>query len=388
MNTAKNISELRSQIESGSWELTPEVGLDLFQNADLLTLGALAHLARTKVHGNKTFYNWNLHLNATNVCKSDCLFCSFARLKTGMPEAYSMSIEEARTWIQKRYRPGMTEIHIVNGNSPDLEFEYYLELLRMIRSEFPELHIKAFTAVEIHHFHEMYGMSYREILQALVDAGLGSLPGGGAEMFASRVRKKICRDKATAEEWLEVHRTAHNMGLRSNCTMLYGTIETPAELINHLVQLRSLQAETGGFQVFIPLAFHNQGNRMQRLASPTGVDDLRVMAISRLMLHNISHIKAYWVMLGIKTAQTALNFGANDFDGTVTEEKIYHMSGSDSPMSLTIADIQRIIQQAGFNPVERDTLYREVERPIDVSISPKKAARNPKQHLSVVSHYS
>lgn len=279
-----------------------------------------------------------------------------------MPQAYTMDLRTAKQWITKRYREGMTEIHIVNGNNPDLPFEYYLELLRMIRRDFSELHIKAFTAVEIHHFHEQFGLSYETILQELINAGLGSLPGGGAEVFSPRVRKKICRDKATAEQWLEVHRIAHRLGLRSNCTMLYGTVERPEELVDHLIQLRNLQEETGGFQVFIPLAFHNEGNRMERLAAPTGMDDLRIMALSRILLHNIPHIKAYWVMLGIKTAQIAQHFGANDIDGTVTEEKIYHMAGSDSPQQLTIEDIRRIILSAKRVPVERDTLYREVQR--------------------------
>ncbi len=363
MNTyTTKLNCIREQILEDQAPLSPEDGLWLYKEARLLDLGSLADQIRRRLHGDVTYYNWNLHLNATNVCKADCLFCSFARLKTGMPEAYTMSVDDARDWILKRYRKGMTEIHIVNGNNPDLPFEYYLDLLRMIRSEFPELHIKAFTAVEIHHFHEMFGLSYKEVLIKLLDAGLGSMPGGGAEIFAPRVRKKICRDKATASEWLEVHRVAHNLGLKSNCTMLYGTVEQPEELIDHLVQLRDLQSETGGFQVFIPLAFHNQGNRMERLPSPTGVDDLRVIATSRLMLHNIPHIKAYWVMLGIKTAQTAQNFGANDFDGTVTEEKIYHMAGSASPNALTIDDIRRVIERAGCTPVERDTVYRKVKR--------------------------
>lgn len=357
-----NFSQIRNKVVHEEASLSLEEGLWLYNEATLLELGGLANEIREKLHGDRTYYNWNLHLNSTNVCKSDCLFCSFARLKTGMPQAYTMDLHTAKQWITQRYREGMTEIHIVNGNNPDLPFEYYLELLRMIRSDFPELHIKAFTAVEIHHFHEQFGLSYETILQELIRAGLGSLPGGGAEVFSPRVRKKICRDKATAEQWLEVHRTAHRLGLRSNCTMLYGTIERPEEIIDHLLQLRDLQEETGGFQVFIPLAFHNEGNRMERLAAPTGMDDLRIMALSRILLHNIPHIKAYWVMLGIKTAQIAQHFGANDIDGTVTEEKIYHMAGSDSPQQLTIEDIRRIILSAKRVPVERDTLYREVQR--------------------------
>ena len=317
---------------------------------------------RTRLHGKTTFYNWNLHLNSTNVCEADCLFCSFSRLKTGEPKAYTMSIEDAEKWIRTRYKPGMTEIHIVNGLNPDLDFDYYPNLLRMIRKEFPELHIKAFTAVEIHYFAQKYGMTYEEVLKHLMEAGLGSLPGGGAEIFADRVRKKICRDKASADEWLDVHRVAHKLGLKSNCTMLYGTIETAEERVDHLIRLRSLQDETNGFQVLIPLAFHNEGNRMERLPAPTAVDDLRVIAVSRLMLDNIPHVKAYWVMLGIKTAQTALLCGANDIDGTVTEEKIFHMAGSHSPDALALSDIRHLITAAGLEPQERTTTYQLVSR--------------------------
>ncbi len=279
-----------------------------------------------------------------------------------MPNAYTMDIPTARKWISDRYRPGMTEIHIVNGLNPGLTFEYYEDLLRMIRAEFPALHIKAFTAVEIHYFAQKYGMSYEQVLRRLMAAGLGSMPGGGAEIFSARVRKKICRDKVDADGWIEAHRVAHRLGLRTNCTMLYGTIETIEERVDHMLRLRALQEETKGFQVFIPLAFHNEGNRMKNLPSPTGVEDLRVIAVSRLMLHNIPHIKAYWVMLGLKTAQTAQLFGANDIDGTVTEEKVYHMAGSASPDALTIEEICEVIRKAGRVPVERDTTYQTIHR--------------------------
>jgi aminodeoxyfutalosine synthase len=335
-------------------------GVFLMKHPDVLGICRLAHDVRTRLHGTTTYYNWNLHLNSTNVCEADCLFCSFSRLKTGMPKAYTMTPEQAETWIRERYKPGMTEIHIVNGLNPDLPFEYYTDLLRMIRREFPALHIKAFTGVEIHYFAEKYNKSYYDILTELIRAGLGSMPGGGAEVFAERVRKKICADKATAEQWLETHRTAHKLGLKTNCTMLYGTIETAEERIDHLLRLRTLQDETGGFQVFLPLSFHNEGNRMQRLPPPTAIDDLRMIAVSRLMLDNIPNIKAYWIMLGIKTAQTALLCGANDLDGTVTEEKIYHMAGSRSPDALTISDIRHQIEAAGLTPQERTTTYQLV----------------------------
>lgn len=352
---------IEHKVTSGE-RLSAAEGCFLFSHPDPLAVARLAHSVRTKLHGKTTYYNWNLHLNSTNVCEADCLFCSFSRLKTGEPKAYTMTIEVAEKWIRDRYKPGMTEIHIVNGLNPDLDFDYYPNLLRMIRQKFPELHIKAFTAVEIHYFAQKYNLSYEEVLKRLVDAGLGSLPGGGAEVFADRVRKKICRDKATAEEWLEVHRVAHRLGLKSNCTMLYGTIETVEERVDHLIRLRSLQDETNGFQVFIPLAFHNEGNRMERLPAPTAIDDLRVIAVSRLLLDNIPHVKAYWVMLGIKTAQTALLCGANDIDGTVTEEKIYHMAGSHSPDALAISDIRHLITAAGLEPQERTTTYQLLSR--------------------------
>lgn len=352
---------VREKIGAGV-PLSAEDGVRLFTHSSLLEVASLANEVRERLHGNTTYYNWNLHLNSTNVCEASCLFCSFARLEEGMPQAYTMSVENARAWITERYRPGMTEIHIVNGLNPNLQFEYYEELLQMIRTTFPALHIKAFTAVEIHYFAEKFGTTCTDILTRLMRAGLGSLPGGGAEIFSSRVRKKICRDKVDAEGWLDVHRTAHGLGLKTNCTMLYGTIETVEERVDHMIRLRDLQSETGGFQVFVPLAFHNDGNRMAKIPAPTGVEDLRVISVSRLMLHNIPHIKAYWVMLGLKTAQTAQHFGADDFDGTVTEEKIYHMAGSRSPDALTIEDIKRVIRVAGRDPQERTTTYQRIDR--------------------------
>jgi aminodeoxyfutalosine synthase len=287
------------------------------------------------------------------------MFCSFARLQEGMPGAYTMSIDEALAKV--RARPAdMTEIHIVNGLHPGLPFSYYEDLLRAIKRERPALHIKGFTAVEIQYYAEHYGMTIEEVLRRLVDAGLGSLPGGGAEVFATRVRQRICRDKVDADGWLAIHRAAHAMGLRSNCTLLYGHIETVEERVDHLVRLRALQDETGGFQTFIPLAFHNENNALQNLPGPTGVDDLRLFAVARLMLDNIAHVKAYWAMLGVKAAQIALWFGADDLDGTVEEEKIYKMAGSRAPDALTRPELVRLIRNAGRVPVERDTLYNVV----------------------------
>ncbi len=337
--------------------LDMEDGVFLYHYPDLLALGSLANEVREDRHGDKTFFNINFHINPTNVCVANCRFCSFARLEPGMPNAYTMSLDEIRQKLVDRKDQPVTEIHIVSGLHHDQPFDWYLDTLRTLKAEKPSIHLKAFTAVEIHYFSQKYGMSYKEVLEALVEAGLGSMPGGGAEIFHPRARKKLCDDKATAEEWLEVHRTAHNLGLRTNCTMLYGTIETIEERIDHMLRLRDLQSETGGFQTFIPLSFHPDGNKMAKLPGPTGVDDLRTYAVGRLMLHNIDHIKAYWIMIGIKTAQIAQSFGVDDLDGTVQEEKIYHMAGAETPQALGRADLIRLIREAARTAVERDTLY-------------------------------
>jgi aminodeoxyfutalosine synthase len=352
------IDEIGAKLDGGE-RLSFDDGVRLMKSHDLAALGLVANRAREKRHGDRTYFNVNMHLNATNVCVADCHFCSFARLQEGMPGAYTMTVDEA---VEKvRARPSdLTEIHIVNGLHPGLPFEYYEELLRAIKRERPRLHIKAFTAVEIQFFADKFGMTIGDVLERLVDAGLGSLPGGGAEVFAERVRRKICADKVDAHGWLAIHRIAHTMGLRSNCTLLYGHIETVEERVDHLVRLRALQDETGGFQTFIPLAFHNENNALEKLPGPTGVDDLRVFAVARLMLDNIAHVKAYWAMLGVKAAQIALWWGADDLDGTVEEEKIYKMAGSRAPDALSRSELVRLIRAAGRVPVERDTLYNVV----------------------------
>jgi aminodeoxyfutalosine synthase len=349
-------AEIRRKVEGGT-PLDLDDGVFLFRYPDVCALGSLANEVRERLHGDNTYFNVNFHINATNVCHADCKFCSFARLEDGMPQAYTMSLDDIRDKLAMRRGQKVTEIHIVNGLHPTLPWSYYTDTLRVLKAERPEIHLKAYTAVEIHDFAVRYGKTYEQVLGELVEAGLGSLPGGGAEIFAPRVRRKICRDKATGDEWLQVHRTAHRMGLRTNCTMLYGTIETLEERVDHMLQLRALQAETGGFQTFIPLSFHPDGNDLGKLPSPTGMDDLRTYSVARLMLHNIAHIKAYWIMLGIKTAQIAQSFGADDLDGTVQEEKIYHMAGADTPQTLARVDLVRLIREAGRHAVERDTLY-------------------------------
>jgi aminodeoxyfutalosine synthase len=383
-----SFAAIKEKVRLGQ-RLSFEDGVALYQHPNLLEVGTLANQVREQRFGGRTFFNRNFHINATNVCVASCMFCSFARLKEGDTGAYTMKHEEAWERLSRRVEAGeqVTEIHIVNGLHDGLPFEYYTELLRGLKRIKPSIHLKAFTAVEIFYYHQHYGMSIEEVLRRLHEAGLDSLPGGGAEIFAPRVRKKICDDKCTADEWLEVHRTAHRMGLRSNCTMLYGTIETIEERVDHMLRLRQLQAETGGFQTFIPLAFHPENNSLMKLPAPTGVEDLRNYAVARLLLDNIPHIKAYWVMLGVKTAQTALWFGADDLDGTVQEERIYHMAGAETPQTLTPDEIVRVIINAGREPVERDTLYNVVAE--GEALAPSKpfrrhAGKTPRKSLEVL----
>ena len=332
----------------------------LFEHPDLHAIGRLANREREKRHGARTFYNFNLRLEATNVCEASCLFCSFARLKPGAPEAYTLSLEQVFAKLRQRAHQPLTEVHIVNGLHPDLPFDYYVDMLKGLKQIRPDVHLKCFTAVEIAFFADTYGMTDEAVLRALMAAGLDSLPGGGAEIFAERVRRKICHDKADADRYLSVHRIAHRLGLRSNVTMLYGHIETMEERVDHMLRARALQDETGGFQAFIPLAFHPDNNQMRKLPAPSATDTLRVHAVARLMLDNIPHVKAFWIATGVDVAQLALWYGADDLDGTVQEEKIYHMAGSRTPETLTTGDIQRLIRAAGREPVERDTLYNFV----------------------------
>jgi len=272
-----------------------------------------------------------------------------------------MSLEDAWDKLRRRSHQPLTEVHVVNGLHPDLPWDYYLELLRGFKRIRPEVHLKCFTAVEIAFFADLYGKTDEQVLRELMDAGLDSLPGGGAEVFAERVRRKICHDKCGTDRWLAIHRTAHRLGMRSNVTMLYGHIETDAERIDHMVRARALQDETGGFQAFIPLAFHPDNNQMRKLPAPSAADTLRVHAIARLMLDNIPHVKAFWIATGVEVAQTALWFGVDDLDGTVQEERIYHMAGARTPESLTPQMLQRLVRGAGREPVERDTLYNVIE---------------------------
>jgi aminodeoxyfutalosine synthase len=356
---AAGISDIAQKLNDGV-RLGLSEGVRLFECEDLLLVGWLANREREKRHGGKTFYNYNIRIEATNVCVASCLFCSFARLKPGDADAYTMSLDEAWDKLRRRASQPLTEVHVVNGLHPDLPFSYYTELLRGFKRIRPNIHLKCFTAVEIAFFADLYKMTDEQVLRELMAAGLDSLPGGGAEIFAERVRQKICHDKCGSDRYLDIHRLAHRLGMRSNVTMLYGHIETSEERVDHMLRARALQDETGGFQAFIPLAFHPDNNQMRKLPAPSAAETLRVHAVARLVLDNIAHIKAFWIATGVEVAQTALWFGADDLDGTVQEEKIYHMAGSRTPESMTTREIERLIRATGREPIERDTLYNVV----------------------------
>jgi aminodeoxyfutalosine synthase len=343
--------------------LSLDDGVRLFECADLLAVGYLANRERERLHGARTYFNYNLRLETTNVCEATCLFCSFSRLEEGMPQAYTMSLEQAWDKLRQRGNQPLTEVHVVNGLNPHLPFSYYTDLLKGFKRIRPSIHLKCFTAVEIAYFADLYKMSDERVLVELMDAGLDSLPGGGAEIFAPRVRKKISPDKADADRYLAIHGIAHRMGMKTNVTMLYGHIETMEERVDHMLRARAQQDESGGFQAFIPLAFHPDNNQMRKLPAPTGTDTLRVHAVSRLMLDNIPHIKAFWIATGLELAQQALWFGVDDLDGTVQEEKIYHMAGSPTPEGMTTSALTKLVRATGREPYERDTFYNIVNAP-------------------------
>ncbi len=344
--------------------LTFEDGVSLYRSNDLLAVGYLAHDVREKLHGNRTYFNVNRHINPTNVCVASCRLCAFGR-KAEAEGAYTMALEEAFRTAGQGWSEAVTEFHIVGGLHPDLPFSYYVDLVRGLRERFPTVHLKAFTAVEIAYYSQISRLSYREVLEALKEAGLGSISGGGAEIFAPATRRRICDHKIGAHAWLRVHRTAHELGLHSTATMLYGHVETDEDRVDHLLQLRGLQDQTHGFMTFIPLKFHPANTELGKeieYRETTGFDDLKAIAVARLLLDNFPHIKAYWIMMTPRVAQVALRFGADDLDGTVVEEKIYHDAGAATPLGLTRPQLVRLIREAGLEPVERDTLYRPVQR--------------------------
>jgi aminodeoxyfutalosine synthase len=337
--------------------------LTCFTTRHLLHLGRLANAVRRQRHGDVTYYNVNRHINPTNVCvyTYNCKFCSFAALQ-GEAHAWEMTHDEVYRRAAEQGGDAVTEFHIVGGLHPDLSMDWYLEMLRGLKARFPNAHLKAFTAIEIGWFAKREKMSIEQVLVTLREAGLGSLPGGGAEIFHPEVREVICDGKLDAEEWLEVHRVAHRLGIASNCTMLYGHVERVEHKVDHLMRLRALEDESPGFNAFIPLAYHPENNYLGLEYHTTGSDDLRHIATARLVLDNIPHVKAYWVMVTPKLAQVALAFGADDLDGTVVEETIYHMAGAETAQQLTRAELERVVREAGFTPVERDTLYNPIDR--------------------------
>lgn len=365
MNTELRIIDQRlepiaTKVLAGE-RLSAEDGLTLYESSDLLAIGWLANHVREKRHGNICYYNINRHINPTNVCGAHCRLCAFGRAKDA-DGAYTYSLEEIWQRAGQGVAEGTTEFHIVGGLHPDLPFSFYLDMIRGLKQRFPQVHLKAFTMVEVGFYSRISKLSVRDTLLAMKDAGVDSLPGGGAEIFNPRVRKIICDHKTSGRMWLDIARTAHEVGLRSNATMLYGHIETPEERVEHLLLLRELQDRTKGFQTFIPLAFHPDNTALDYLPKPTGFDDLKAIAVSRLLLDNFDHIKAYWIMLTPKIAQIALRFGADDMDGTVIEEKIYHDAGATTPQHMTRAGLERLIRAAGRVPFERDTLYNRVDR--------------------------
>lgn len=335
--------------------------LFLFQHHDLLAIGELAAMANERKNGRKVFFNVNRHINHTNICVNRCKFCAFVRA-ADQPGAYLYDLDEIRNRATEAFQQGATEIHIVGGLHPDLPFDFYLEMLRTVREVSPSLHIKAFTAVEIDYLAKLCDCSISETLVKLKEAGLGSLPGGGAEIFSEGIRQQLCPEKISGERWLAIMEEVHRAGLKSNATMLYGHLESFADRVDHMRRLRELQDRTGGFQVFIPLAFQPENSPLTitKGTGTTGVDDLKTLAIARIYLDNFDNIKAYWVMLGEKVAQVALAFGVNDLDGTVVEEKIGHDAGAASPQAMSRDGIIALIRKAGREPVERDTLYNEL----------------------------
>ena len=356
----KRLEAIRDKLER-SIRLDYDDGLALYRTRDLLGLGYLANLVRERLHGSVTYFNVNRHINPTDVCVASCRLCAFGK-RIRDPRAYTMSLEQVWEAAARGYEEAATEFHIVGGLHPELTLDWYCEMLRGLKARFPEVHLKAFTMVEAAYLARRERIPVAEVLTRLREAGMDSMPGGGAEIFSERVRRIICDHKIDGEEWLDVARTAHKLGIRSNCTMLYGHIETEEDRVDHLLRLRALQDETGGFVTFIPLAFHPDNTALRHLPKTTGFADLKNIAVSRLLLDNIPHIKAYWVMMTPRVAQIAQRFGADDIDGTIVEERIYHDAGATTRQALRRSELVELIHKAGRQPVERDTLYRPVVR--------------------------
>jgi len=341
--------------------LSFEDGVALFRSLDVLGVGVLANHVREAKHGNTAYYNVNRYLNPTNLCWVDCALCAWAR-KPGVDGGYTMSIEEAVAESAAGWHDGITELHIVGGLHPSLPYSWYLDLLRALKARFPGVHLKAWTMVEIDWIARVAKQDVVTVIRDLREAGMDSCPGGGAEIFEKRVRDVICRDKISGERWLEVAKLCHENGVKTNVTMLYGSVETIENRVDHLMRIRALQDETRGFLGFIPLAFHPEETQLPNLPAATGLTDLKVIAVARLMLDNVDHVKAYWVQIGEKLAPVALHFGADDLVGTVTEETITHAAGAKTESGLSRAEMERMIRGAGRQPFERDAFYERVAR--------------------------
>ncbi len=357
---------IADKVQAGT-RLSAADGVTLYRSPDMLAVGWLANLVRERLHGNLTFFNVNRHINPTNVCVASCRLCAFGK-KKGDSGTYTMALEEAWASAATGYSEAVTEFHIVGGLHPDLPFEYFLDLVVGLKERFPKVHIKAFTMVEVAFLAKRAKVSIPEALHRMKAAGVDSCPGGGAEIFSDRVRHIICDHKIDGGEWLDTARMVHKAGLRSNATMLYGHVENEEDRVDHMVKLREVQDETGGFQTFIPLAFHPENTVLGHLPRTTGFDDMRQIAVGRLMLDNFAHVKSYWQMVTPKMAQISLRFGADDIDGTVVEEKIYHEAGATTPQGMRRAELERLIREAGREPVERDTLYNRVTRTEDTFV--------------------
>ncbi len=354
------IKPIRDKIEVGE-RLSLQDGIALYRTPDILAVGYLANLVRERLHGNITYFNVNRHINPTDVCVASCRLCAFGK-RVRDPKAYTMSLEDLWRRASEGWSEAVTEFHIVGGLHPELTLDWYCDMLRGLKQRFPKVHLKALTMVEIAYLARRTKIEPREAIVRLRDAGLDSMPGGGAEIFNERVRRIICDHKIDGSEWLETARAAHAVGLRTNCTMLYGHIEDDEDRADHLVRLRELQDETHGFVTYIPLAFHPDNTALRHIPKTTGFADIKNIAVARLMLDNIPHIKAYWVMMTPRIAQIALRFGADDIDGTIVEERIYHDAGATTSQGLRRSELLQLIRNAGREPVERDTLYHPVER--------------------------
>src|SRR5947208_3733219 len=361
------LNEIAVKVESAV-RLSFEDGLGLYGTDDLNALGKLADTVRRRRHGRTTYFNVNRHFNPTNVCYVDCKFCGFFRTPR-QPDAYTHNIDDSLRMAGQAVSEGATELHITGGLNTKLPFSYFTDLLSSLKKQYPRLHLKAFTMVELDHFAHFYKMPDENMIQQLIDAGLDSCPGGGAEIFREPTRSMICAHKCDAARWLELAGKVHAAGLKTNATMLYGHIESAEDRVDHMIRLREQQDKSGGFQCFIPLAFYPPDTQMAHLPGPSGVDSLKTMAVSRLMLDNFPHIKAYWVMLGKRLAQVALHFGANDIDGTITEggelTESYSVE-SNNEVKMTRAELVGLIEEAGFAAVERDTVYNRVGKPVTV----------------------